>query len=44
MKLVFANGTEYGTVDYQGYTTLLSVSNIAAPTMFAKSVRLGQAQ
>ena len=34
----------YGTVDYQGYTTLLSVSNIAAPTVFAKSVRLGQAQ
>ena len=35
---------EYGTVDYQGYTTLLSVSNMAAPTVFAKSVRLGQDQ
>ena len=35
---------EYGTMKYEGYTTLLSVSNIAGPTMFAKSVRLGQAQ
>ena len=35
---------EYGTVTYDGYTTLLSVSNIAGPSLFARSVRLGQAQ
>lgn len=35
---------DYGTVTYTGYTTLLSVSNIAGSSMFTRSVRLGKAQ